>query len=109
MKRISRIKLKKLPLKEALILASAISKRIDLDKITPSTNAIDFVSLIVDKISPQEYLQYMYMMTNIKEQDIKKHISINLLTAFVEGLKLNQIFTLLSFWKDLKGLKGLKA
>ena len=93
------MKIKKLNLNDALSLALTISKYADLTN--PFIDAVDFIAGIVEKISPSEYLQCIKIMTNIKEEEIKDAISIDLLTAFIEGLKTNQIITLVSFWKSL--------
>ncbi len=93
------MKAKKLNLEQALLLASIISKYVDSTNL--SVDAVDFIAGIVEKITPGEYLQCIKIITDITEEEIKEAISIDLLTAFIEGLKLNQVVTLVSFWKSL--------
>lgn len=86
---------------DAFRLASTISKYVDIKDLNPQADAIDFISGIVEKISPEEYLHCVILMTKTDEQKIKQEISLDILTAFIEGLKLNQIISLLSFYKSL--------
>lgn len=90
-----------LTLPDAFRLASIISKYVDVDRLNPRADVIDFISEIINKIDPQEYLVCVSLMTNINIEKIKQEISLDILTAFIEGLKLNQIVTLLHFYKSL--------
>lgn len=92
---------KTLNLVDAFRLASIISKYVDVEKLNPQADPIDFVNEIVQKISPEEYLICVSLMTNIDVDTIKQEISLNVLTAFIEGLKKNQIISLLDFYKSL--------
>ncbi len=90
----------RLNLTDAIRLASIVSKYVD--KIpSPQSDAIDFISGIVDKIDPEEYLACVSLMTKTDVDTIKQEISLNVLTAFIEGLRLNRIIDLLGFWKSL--------
>lgn len=84
---------------DAFHLASIVSKYVDTDHL--STDALEFIQGIVEKISPQEYLTCVSMMTDKTEEDITKEVSLDILTAFIEGLKMNQIISLISFYKSL--------
>ena len=90
---------KTLNLTDAFRLASLISKHID--KIQPQQDAVEFISNIIDKLSPEEYLRCVMLLTQENEETIKKEISLDILRVFIEGLKLNQIVTLVQFWKSL--------
>lgn len=90
-----------LTLPDAFRLASIISKYVNVDRLNPQADAIDFISEIANKIDPEEYLACVSLMTNISIEKIKQEISLDILTAFIEGLKLNQIITLLHFYKSL--------
>lgn len=83
---------------DAFHLASIVSKYVDTDHL--STDAIEFIQGIVEKISPQEYLTCVSMMTDKTEEDVIKEDSLDILTAFIEGLKANQIVSLVSFYKN---------
>lgn len=90
-----------LNLQDAFRLASLISQYVDVEQISPRQNAVDFISSLVEKISPQEYLLCVALLTQTDEETIKKYNSFEILHAFVEGLKLNQIVSLLHFYKSL--------
>lgn len=92
---------KKLNLEDAFRLASILSKYVDnIDKNHPQ-DALDFISDIVNKLTPEEYLRCVSMMTKLDAETIKKIESVEILDAFFEGLKLNQVLTLISFFKSL--------
>lgn len=90
-----------LNLSDAFRLAGVISKYVDLDKLDPQADPIDFISSVVEKISPEEYIHCVALLTKTDEEHIKQEIALNILTAFIEGLKQNRIITLLSFYKSL--------
>lgn len=90
---------KALNLTDAFRLASLISKHID--KIQPQQDAVEFISNIVDKLSPEEYLRCVMLLTQENEETIKKENSLDILSAFVEGLQKNQIISLLAFYKSI--------
>ena len=83
---------------DAFRLASIVSKYVDTTVL--SEDAVDFIQGIVDKISPQEYLTCVSMMTDKTEEDIIKEPSLEILTAFIEGMKMNQVISLISFYKS---------
>ena len=91
----------RLNLQDAFRLASVISKYVDVEKIDPQADPIDIVSDIAEKIEPQEYLACVSLMTDMSIEKIKQEISLDILTAFIEGLKLNQIVSLIGFYKSL--------
>lgn len=97
------LKAKSLNLKQAFELAFVLSKYInkeDLDK-ADSQDALDFIGNIIQKITPDDYLHGVTLLTQTDENTIKKYASIEILTAMIEGLKLNQIVTLVSFYRSL--------
>ena len=98
------MKIRILNLPDAFRLASVISKYVDVDSVSPEASALDFISDIVEKISPEEFLHCTMLMTNKTEEDVKREKSINVLNAFIRGLKENQIISLLSFYKSI-GIK----
>lgn len=87
-----------LNLMDAFHLASIVSKYVDTTAL--SEDAVDFIQGIVEKISPQEYITCVSIMTDKTEEDVKKELSLEILTAFIEGLKMNQIISLISFYKS---------
>ena len=86
---------------EAFRLASVLSKYVNVEKLNPDEDAVDFISDIVGKLSPEEYLACVSLLTHTDIDTIKKYISLEILTAFIEGLKLNQVVALLGFYKSL--------
>lgn len=83
---------------DAFHLASIISKYVDTNSLNP--DVVDFIQGIVENLTPQEYLTCVSMMTEKTEEELKKEISLDILTAFIEGLKENQIISLVSFYKS---------
>ena len=96
------MKVKKLNLKDALSLASIVSKYVDIKQTQLDESAFDFINDIVQKISPDEYLYCVSMMTNKKIEDIKKIEVTDILALFTEGMAVNKITTLLAFYENLK-------
>jgi hypothetical protein len=95
------LKARILNLSDAFRLASVLSKYVDIEKVNPQADAIDFISDIVDKISPEEYLHCVSLMTKIDVDTIKQEIALVILTSFIEGLRKNQIVSLIQFSKSL--------
>jgi len=98
------MKAKKLNLRDGLRLASILNKYID-EKTNADAEALDFVSAIVDKILPDEFLHCVNLISGETEEQIKKQISIDILTCFIEGLRENQILSLVSFYRSSLGLR----
>ena len=96
------MKVKKLNLKDALSLASIVSKYVDIKQTQLDESAFDFINDIVQKISPDEYLYCVSMMTNKKIEEIKKMEVTDILALFTEGMAVNKITTLLAFYENLK-------
>jgi len=94
------MKTKLLNLRDALRLASILDKYVN-DEITANAEAIDLVSSIVDKITPDEFLHCVNLTSGESEEVIKQQISIDILTCFIEGLRENQILSLVSFYRSL--------
>jgi len=94
------MKIKKLNLQNAFRLAFIISKYVDLEKISPDQDAVDFISEILERITPEEYIKCVSLMTEQDEKTIKKIDSLDILSAFSKGLQTNQILTLVSFYKS---------
>lgn len=90
--------MKTLNLMDAFHLASIVSKYVDTNNLSP--DVVDFIQGIIEKITPQEYLTCVSIMTKKTEEDITKEISLDILTTFIEGLKANQIISLVSFYKS---------
>ena len=95
------MKANKLNLENALHLASILSKYVDIET-SLEKSAFEFVDEIIQKISPEEYLRCISLITNEDTEDIIKEESIDLLALFTEGLVLNTVATLLEFYKKLK-------
>lgn len=91
---------KSLTLQEAFRLAQVLSK-IDVEKLDPRQDPIDLVGSIVENLSPEEYLQCVVLLTKENEETIKQKPSLVILTVFIEGIKRNQIITLVHFYKSL--------
>lgn len=94
------MKAKTLNLRDALRLASILNRYID-DEINANVEALDFISAVVDKISPDEFLHCVILLTGETEEAVKKEISIDILTCFIEGLRENKILSLVSFYRSL--------
>lgn len=90
-----------LDMRDAFRLASVLAKYVDIKELNPQADAVKFISQIVEKLSAQEYLACVMLMTQENEETIKQEISLDVLTAFIEGLKLNQVVALIHFYKSL--------
>jgi len=90
-----------LNLEDAFRLASVLSKYVDVKQLNPEQNAIGFISDIANKIPPREYLACVAIITNKTEEDVVKRPSLEILSAFVRGLRINKIISLLDFYKLL--------
>ncbi len=90
-----------LNLSDAFELASILKSKIDLDKISPQTDAVDFISDIIEKLSPEEYLRCVMLLTKENKDTIQNRVSIEILAVFIEGLRKNQVVSLLDFYKNL--------
>ena len=95
------MQVRRLNLDDAFRLAHILSQYVDVDTLDPQQDAVDFISDIVQKITPEEYLKCVSLLTNTDIDKIKKEISLDILTALIEGLKENQIIALLGFYKSL--------
>jgi hypothetical protein len=95
------VKVRVLGLEEAFELASILSNHVDVQRLNPDTDALDFISDLLDKLAPLEYLRCVQILTHLTDEDVEKQISLNLLAAFIEGLKANQVISLLSFCKSI--------
>lgn len=94
------MKTKLLNLQDALRLASILNRYVD-EKTNANAEALDFVSAIVDKISPDEFLHCVILLSGESEEVVKRQISIDILTVFVEGLQENKVLSLVSFYRSL--------
>lgn len=92
---------KSLYLQDALRLASILAPKIDVEKLDSRQDPIDLVGHIIEKLSPEEYLQCVSLLTKENEETIKQNPSLVILTVFIEGIKRNQIITLVYFYKSL--------
>ena len=95
------MRIRPLNLTNALRLASLLSPYIDVKKLNPDQDALEFVDDIVQKISAQDFLLCVKMMTNKKEEDLSKMDGFKILALFNSGLKENRIVNLLSFYKSI--------
>lgn len=90
-----------LNLPDALRLASLLQPYIDVEKLNPDQEALDFVDDILQKISPQDFLLCVKLLSNKMEKDIQKYDGYKVLGLFTQGLRDNRIVTLLTFLKSL--------
>jgi hypothetical protein len=90
-----------LTLPKALELASILSKYVDVKKLDPQADPVDFIRDIVNAIAPNDYLRCVMLLTQKDEKQIEQEISLEILTAFIEGLKKNQVIALIFFYKSL--------
>ena len=100
------MQVRRLNLDDAFRLAHILSQYVDVDALNPQQDAVDFIGDIVQKITPEEYLKCVSLLTNtdidtIKKEFVEKGASLDILTAFIEGMKLNQVVALLGFYKSL--------
>ena len=94
------MKAKLLNLRDALRLASILDGYID-EKTNANAEALEFISAIVDRITPDEFLHCVILLSGETEEVVKQQISIDILTCFIEGLRENQILSLVSFYRSL--------
>ncbi len=95
------MRIRPLNLNDALRLASLLHPYIDVKKLNPDQDALEFVDSIVQRISAQDFLLCVKMMTNKKEEDISKMNGFEIFALFNQGLRENRIVNLLSFYKSL--------
>lgn len=93
------MKPKILNLREALRLASILDKYIDDE--TTQAEVLDFVSGVVNKIEPREYLSCISLLTGEANEAIAQENPLDILACFVGGLKENQILSLVTFYRSL--------
>lgn len=86
---------------DALRLASLLKPYIDIEKLNPDQEALDFVDDILQRISPQDFLLCVKLLSNKKEHDLKKLDGYKILGLFTEGLRVNRIVNLLDFVNSL--------
>lgn len=97
-----RFKAHKLGLEDALRLSAILSKYIDTKDIDRPQEPLDFISDLIGKLSPSDYLHCVKLLSGeYRDAEYEKHSAVKILTAFIEGLKLNQILSLISFTKSL--------
>ena len=86
---------------DALRLASLLEPYIDIDNLNPDQEALDFVDDILKKVSPQDFLLCVKLLSNKTEQDLEKYNGYEVLGLFTQGLRDNRIIDLLKFLKSL--------
>lgn len=91
----------KLNLRDALRLASILARYINDKDSEPETEAISFISGIVEKIDPASFLRCVILLSGEPEESVVKEVSIDILAVFIEGLRENQILSLISFYRSL--------
>ena len=96
------MKVKKLNLKDALSLASIVSKYVNVSTLDSEKSAIEFIDEIIQSITPEDFLECIKKTTYyITEKKLEKLDGLNALALFSAGLRENKIITLLSFYKSL--------
>lgn len=95
------MKTKKLNLEEAFHLASVLAKYVNVEEITYDLDAVEFIGSVIGKLTPQEYLECVILLTEENVDTIEKEISLDILASFVEGLRDNHIIALIAFYKSL--------
>lgn len=93
--------MKPLNLEDALHLASILSAYVDVNELNSRQDALDFIDDIVKKISPQDFLHCVKMMTKKTEEDLEKMTGYDILALFSDGLRENRVISLLDFYKSL--------
>ena len=99
------MKIRILNLPDAFRLASVLSKYIDVEKLDTQEGMFKFLGDIVKKMSSDEYIHCVMLITNKTEKDIKRENSMAILSAFIRGLTENKIISLLYFYKSV-GVKN---
>jgi len=102
--RIIQMDAKPLNLRDGLRLAEILDKYVDTET-SANAEAIDFISSIVNKIDPISFLRCVALLSGETDEMLKRQISIDILTCFIEGLRENKILSLVSFYRSL-GLKN---
>ena len=95
------MRIRPLPLHDALRLASLLSPYVDVNKLNPDQSALDFVDDIVQKISAQDFLLCIKMMTKKTEYDLEKMDGFDVLALFTTGLRENRVIPLFEFYNSL--------
>ena len=95
------MRIRPLNLTDALRLASLLSPYVDVKKLSPEQDALEFVDGIVQKISAPDFLLCLKMMTKKTEEDISKLDGFKVLALFNQGLRENRAVALLNFYKSL--------
>lgn len=92
----------KLSLVDALRLAAILSKYIDTKDIEKDSQPLDFIAALVNKLTPKDYLDCVKLLSGEhRDEEYEAYSSIKILTIFVDGLKQNQILSLISFYNSL--------
>jgi hypothetical protein len=104
--RFTKPKPRKLNIYEAMMLAEIIARHVaekDIEFAELDESGIfDFIDNIVSKISPDEYMRVLEIITNVNREKLKQMDYLDLLALFTQGLAENKIITLLSFYYSLK-------
>jgi len=95
------MRIRPLPLPDALRLASLLSPYVNINKLNPEQSALDFVDEIVQRISAQDFLLCIKMTTNKREQDLENMDGLDVLALFTTGLRENKVIALLEFYHSL--------
>jgi hypothetical protein len=95
------MRIRPLPLHDALRLASTLSRYVDVKKLNPEQNALDFVDEIVQQIEAQDFVLCVKMMTKKTEYDLEKMDGLDVLALFMQGLRENRVIDLLEFYNSL--------
>jgi len=95
------MRIRPLPLHDALRLASLLRPYIDVKKLNPDQDAIEFIDDIVQKISAQDFVLCIKMMTKKTEYDLEKMNGFDVLALFGSGLRVNRVVDLLRFYNSL--------
>ena len=95
------MRIRPLPLHDALRLASTLSRYINIEQLNPEQPALDFVDEIVQQIEAQDFVLCVKMMTKKTEYDLEKMDGLDVLALFAQGLRENRIIELLEFYNSL--------
>lgn len=101
-KRQPKFEAQKLNLVDALRLAAILSKYIDTKDIEKDSQPLDFIAALVNKLTPKDYLHCVKLLSGEhRDEEYKAYSSLKILSVFIEGLKQNQVLSLISFYNSL--------
>lgn len=99
------MKVRILGLEEAFELASILDNHADKD-LRPEVDALQFVTDLLNRLPPSDYIKCVAMMTKNTEEDVEKEDYATIFQAFYAGLRENQVVSLLAFYRSLSGISN---